>query len=84
MTTRTIALRDCWGSELLVTTDAPSDEIKNALDYLDKLREGDIPDPNPDSEEILSDFEEVQKYLRTKGYSFEEIGAIKVAERFHW
>ena len=84
MTTRTIALEDCWDSELLVATNAPSDEIKNAIDYLNKLREGDIPDPHPDSDEIFSDFEEIQQYLRAKGYTFAEIGSIKVTERYHW
>lgn len=73
---RTIILSDC-DDELVVTTNAPQSEIENAIAHKNKLLEEDAP-------QFSSDFEEVQEYLRAKGYIFERVGYTNELERYSW
>lgn len=73
---RTIILTDC-DDELVVTTNAPQSEIENAIAHKNKLLEEDAP-------YINTDFEEMQGYLRAKGYIFERIGYTSELERYSW
>ena len=64
MKERIIVLK-CWESKTYVSTNAPSDIIEEAIDYLSEARE---------KEDLggLSDFDIVQKYVEDKQYTFEE------------
>ena len=64
MEERVIVLK-CWESKTYVRTDAPSDIIEEAIDYLNEVRE-------EEDLEDLSDFEIVQKYVEDRQYTFEE------------
>ena len=76
MKTRIINLYDC-DTNFLVKTNAPVDEIEKALDYKNEMLEND--DPN-----FRSDFEEMQEFLETKGYTFNEIGYVNEIESYLW
>lgn len=73
---RTIILSDC-DNDLIVNTNAPQSEIENAIAHKNKLLEEDAP-------QFSSDFEEMQEYLRAKGYIFERIGYANELERYSW
>ena len=64
-------------SEFIVETDAPSEEIEKALEYKNQMLENDDP-------AFRSDYEEMQDYLHSKGYTFEEIGYTYELEKYYW
>lgn len=74
--TRLINLYDC-DTDFLVETDAPEEEIRKALDHKNEMLINDDPD-------FRSDFEEMQEYLQSKGYYFEQIGYIEDLEGYNW
>lgn len=74
--TRIINLYDCE-TDYLVKTNAPVEEIDNAIDYKNELLANDDPS-------FRSDFEEMQEYLHSKGYIFEAIGYVNEIESYLW
>lgn len=64
-------------NNLLVQTNAPAEEIRNALDYKNEMLINDDPS-------FRSDFEEMQEYLWNKGYIFEQVGYIEDIEGYYW
>lgn len=74
--TRLINLHDC-DTDFLVETNAPAEEIQNALEHKNQMLENDDPT-------FRSDFEEMQDYLQNKGYTFEQIGYINEIESYYW
>ena len=74
--TRIINLCDC-DTDYLVETNAPVEEIDNAIDYKNEMLANDDPS-------FRSDFEEMQEYLHSKGYIFEAIGYVNEIESYLW
>ena len=74
--TRIINLYDC-DTDYLVKTNAPAEEIQNAIDYKNTMLENDDP-------AFRSDFEEMQEYLQKKHYRFEGVGYVKEMEKYNW
>lgn len=64
-------------TNLLVLTNAPAEEIRNALDYKNQMLIDDDPS-------FRSDFEEMQEYLWDKGYDFEQVGYVEEIEGYYW
>lgn len=64
-------------NNLLVQTNAPAEEIRNALDYKNEMLINDDPS-------FRSDFEEMQEYLWNKGYIFEQVGYVEDIEGYYW
>ena len=64
-------------NNLLVQTDAPAEEIRNALDHKNQMLIDDDPS-------FRSDFEEMQEYLWNKGYIFEQVGYVEDIEGYYW
>lgn len=60
-----VIILNYWGLKTYVRTDAPSEIIEEAIDFLNEVRE------EKDLED-LSDFEIVQKYVEDRQYTFEE------------
>ena len=60
-----VIILNYWGLKTYVRTDAPSEIIEEAIDYLNEVRE-------EEDLEDLSDFEIVQKYVEDRHYTFEE------------
>lgn len=75
METRIINLFDC-DTNFLVETNAPEEEIENAIAYKNDLLENDEP--------ISSDFEAMQEYLMDKGYIFDSVGYVNEIESYLW
>ena len=73
---RIINLHDCE-SDYLVRTDAPKEEIMKALEHKNQMLVDDDPS-------FRSDFEEMQDYLQSRGYSFEAIGYVEDIEGYNW
>lgn len=73
---RIINLYDCE-EDYLVKTDAPKEEILKALEHKNQMLIDDDP-------KFRSDFEEMQDYLQSKGFSFEAIGYVKDIEGYNW
>ena len=73
---RLINLHDC-DTDLLVETNAPAEEIRNAIAHKNKMLE-------EDDESFRSDFEEMQEYLQNKGYEFDQIGYVNAVEWYLW
>jgi len=61
MNDRIIVLRDWHDGDIYVETNAPEEEIRNAIYYKDNVRENG-------NEENYTDFEIMQQYLEEKGY----------------
>ena len=74
--TRIINLYDSE-TNYLVQTDAPAEEIHNAIAYKNQMLENDDPS-------FRSDFEEMQSYLQEKGYTFEQFGYVNDIEGYCW
>lgn len=74
--TRIINLFD-YETNCLVETNAPEEEIRNAIAHKNQMLENDDPS-------FRSDFEEMQDYLHNKGYTFEQIGYPDEIERYYW
>lgn len=64
-------------TNLLVLTNAPAEEIRNALDHKNQMLIDDDPS-------FRSDFEEMQEYLWDKGYDFEQVGYVEEIEGYYW
>ena len=64
-------------TNFLVETNAPEEEITNAIAHKNQMLEKD--DPN-----FRSDFEEMQEYLQNKGYTFDQIGYVNEIENYYW
>ena len=75
METRIINLYDC-DTNFLVKTNAPAEELENAIAYKNDLLENDKP--------ISSDFEAMQEYLMDKGYIFDSVGYVNEIESYLW
>ena len=73
---RIIVLYDC-DTNFLVETNAPSEEIENAISFKNELLCNDCPT-------FSSDFEEIQSFLNNKGYYFEQIGYVNDLESYNW
>lgn len=71
--TRIIVFRD-YGDRVYIETDAPSEEIEDAIAYKDELLDSDVV--------IDCEFDVVKKYLQERGYYFEE--AIEDVEEYWW
>ena len=74
--TRIINLFDD-GTNFLVETNAPEEEIRNAIAHKNQMLENDDPS-------FRSDFEEMQDYLQNKGYTFNSFGYIEEIEGYYW
>lgn len=74
--TRIINLYDD-DTNFLVETNAPEEEIENAIEYKNQMLENDDPS-------FRSDFEEMQEYLQNKGYEFDQIGYVNEIESYYW
>ena len=64
-------------TNFLVKTNAPKEEIRNAITHKNQMLENDDPG-------FRSDFEEMQEYLWNKGYDFEQIGYVDEIEGYCW
>ena len=64
-------------TNFLVKTNAPEEEIRNAIDHKNQMLENDDPS-------FRSDFEEMQEYLQNKGYEFDQIGYVNEIESYYW
>ena len=73
---RIINLHDCE-SDYLVETNAPRKEILKALDHKNQMLIDDDP-------KFRSDFEEMQEFVHSRGYSFEAIGYVEDLEGYDW
>lgn len=73
MNNRIVVFRD-YGDRAYIETDAPSEEIEDAIAYKDELLDSDV--------EIDSEFDVVQKYLQERGYYFEEV--VEDVEEYWW
>lgn len=74
---RLINLYDDYTNNL-VQTNAPSEVIRDAIEYKNQMLENDDPS-------FRSDFEEIQEYLQNKGYEFAQIGYVnEIIESYYW
>lgn len=73
---RIVNLYDC-DTDFLVRTNASTELIEEALEYKQKMLEEDDP-------AFRSDFEEMQEYVKNKGYVFEQIGYANEIESYSW
>jgi len=73
---RIINLHDCE-KDYLVETNAPKKEILKALEYKNQMLMDDDP-------KFRSDFEEMQEFMHSRGYSFEAIGYVEDLEGYNW
>lgn len=64
-------------TNFLVETNAPEEEIRNAIAYKNQMLGNDDPS-------FRSDFEEMQEYLQNKGYVFDQIGYVNEIESYYW
>ena len=64
-------------TNFLVETNAPEEEIRNAIAHKNQMLENDDPS-------FRSDFEEMQDYLQNKGYTFNSFGYIEEIEGYYW
>ena len=64
-------------TNFLVETNAPEEEIRNAIAHKNQMLENDDPS-------FRSDFEEMQEYLQNKGYEFDQIGYVNEIESYYW
>ena len=64
-------------TNFLVETNAPEEEIRNAIAHKNQMLENDDPS-------FRSDFEEMQEYLGNKGYNFAQIGYVDEIEGYCW
>ncbi len=64
-------------TNFLVKTNAPEEEIRNAIAHKNQMLKNDDPS-------FRSDFEEMQEYLQNKGYDFKQIGYVDGIERYYW
>ena len=58
-------------------TDAPRKIIEEAVEYKNEMLAKDDP-------LFRSDFEEMQEYVRSKGYKLEEIGYVQDFDTYYW
>lgn len=82
---RIIVLYDC-DTNFLVETNAPSEEIENAISFKNELLEINsvLESENEKTVPFSSDFEEMQSFLNNKGYYFEQIGYVNDLESYNW
>lgn len=73
---RVINLHDDY-TDYLAVTDAPREIIEEAIEYKNEMLVRDDP-------LFRSDFEEMQEYVRARGYNLEEIGYAQDFDTYYW
>lgn len=64
-------------TDYLAVTNAPREIIEEAVEYKNEMLAKDDP-------LFRSDFEEMQEYVRSKGYKLEEIGYVQDFDTYYW
>lgn len=64
-------------TDFLVETNAPVEEIKKAIKHKNEMLINYDPS-------FRSDFEEMQDYLNSRGYYFEQVGYVNEIESYEW